>query len=75
MQGNVILVVVVTSERRTGKTAVIRSPDASLANQATEAVKRWKFKPAIDKEGKPVSVLIPIEVTFELFSLRSSALF
>jgi TonB family protein len=35
-----------------------------LDEQAYNAVKRWKFKPALDKDGNPVSVVIPVEMTF-----------
>lgn len=66
LQGSVLLVVIVNSEGRAGKTAVTKTPDASLAKQATETVKNWRFNPATDKGGKPVSVLVPIEVTFRL---------
>jgi TonB family protein len=64
LQGSVLLVVIVNSEGRAGRTAVTKTPDASLAKQATDTVKNWRFNPATDKGGKPVSVLVPIEVTF-----------
>jgi len=67
LQGNVVLVAIVNSEGRAGKTAVTKTPDASLAKQATESLKNWRFKPATNKEGKPVSVLVPIEMTFKLY--------
>jgi TonB family protein len=66
LQGNVVLVVIVNLEGRAGKTVVTKTPDAGLAKQATEALKNWRFKPATNKEGKPVSVLVPIEMTFRL---------
>jgi TonB family protein len=67
LQGNVLLVVIVNSEGRAGKSAVTKTPDTSLGKQATDTVKNWRFTPATDKGGNPVSVLVPIEVTFRLY--------
>jgi TonB family protein len=58
---------VIDQEGRTGKIAVTTASDDGLAVKAIEAVRKWRFKPATDKEGKPVSVLVPIEVTFRLY--------
>ena len=67
IQGNVVLLVVIDQEGRTGKIAVTNANDDGLAVKAIEAVRKWRFKPATDKEGKPVSVLVPIQVTFRLY--------
>jgi outer membrane biosynthesis protein TonB len=37
-----------------------------LTAQANSAVKSWEFRPA-QKNGKSVSVRVPIEMTFRLF--------
>jgi len=66
-QGNVVLVAIVTSEGRAGKIVATRGPNESITKKAVEAARDWKFKPATDKEGKAVSVLVPIEVTFRLY--------
>ena len=39
----------------------------SLEEKAVEAVRGWRFKPAIGPNGKPVATLVPVEVTFRLF--------
>ncbi len=39
---------------------------AGLEEKAVEAVKQWRFKPALGPSGKPVAVVVPIEVTFRL---------
>lgn len=36
-----------------------------LDEKAIEAVKRWKFKPAM-KDGKPVAVAVNIQIVFRL---------
>lgn len=67
LQGSVVLVVIVTAEGRATRIAVTKAPDPELAKQAIDAVKKWKFQPATDKGGKPVTVIVPIEVTFRLY--------
>jgi len=44
----------------------------SLDEQAFEAVQDWTFKPALDAQGQPVAVLIPIEITFAISQRRRS---
>jgi len=67
IQANVVLLVVIDQEGRAGKIAVTTATDDGLAVKAIEAVRKWRFKPATDREGKPVSVLVPIQVTFRLY--------
>ena len=38
-----------------------------LDEQAFYAIKEWKFRPATNKDGIPVAVIVPVEVTFRLF--------
>jgi protein TonB len=46
---------------------IIRSLDPAfgLDREAVEAVKRWRFKPAMRK-GQPVAVLVTLELAFTL---------
>ena len=39
-------------------------PGNGFAEKAVEAVKRWKFKPAITNDGRKIPVTIRVEVTF-----------
>lgn len=66
-QGTVVLNVVVTSDGRATNISVIKGPGLGLEEKAIEAVRGWKFKPAVGPNGKPVNVIVPIEVTFHLF--------
>ncbi len=66
IQGVVVLLVTVTLEGRTGNIKLVKSPDQSLSEKAIEAVRNWRFKPAT-KDGVPVTVLVPIEVSFHLY--------
>jgi protein TonB len=58
---------VVTAEGDIGDVKVTRSLDEEhgLDQEATKAAKQWKFKPGL-KDGKPVAVLITLELTFTL---------
>jgi len=65
-QGTVVLNVVVTAEGRAEQIRVAKGTGLGLEENAIQAVKEWRFKPAVGPDGKPVAVLIPIEVTFRL---------
>ena len=43
---------------------VIKDPGNGFADEAIIAVKKWKFKPATLKNGKPVKARVKVEVTF-----------
>ena len=38
-----------------------------LDEQAYEAIKKWKFKPAMRADGTPIATVVPVEVTFRLY--------
>jgi TonB family protein len=43
---------------------IVRSGGVAFDEKALEAVRRWRFKPAKEPSGTPVSVVMPIGVTF-----------
>jgi TonB family protein len=45
---------------------VVRPLGMGLDQKALDAVKQWKFEPAM-KDGKPVAVQINVEVNFRLY--------
>jgi len=45
---------------------VARTLGLGLDEKAIEAVKVWRFEPAM-KDGKPVAVQVNVEVTFRLY--------
>ena len=65
-QGTVVLQVVVTADGRATNIQVVKGPGLGLEEKAIEAVRQWKFKPALGAGGKPVATLVPVEVTFRL---------
>jgi protein TonB len=65
-QGTVVLQAVITPDGRAIEIQVVKGPGLGLEEKAVEAVKQWRFKPALGPSGKPVAVVVPIEVTFHL---------
>jgi TonB family protein len=65
-QGTCVLWLVVGPDGRPRDIKVSRTLGLGLDEKAIEAVKQWKFDPAM-KDGKPVAVQISVEVTFHLY--------
>ena len=65
-QGTCVLWVVVGPDGKTRDIRVARTLGLGLDEKAIEAVKVWRFEPAI-KDGKPVAVQVNVEVTFRLY--------
>ncbi len=63
-QGTVVLQVVVTTEGRAANISVIKGVGMGLDEAAIEAVRGWKFRPAVGPDGRALATLIPIEITF-----------
>jgi TonB family protein len=66
-QGTVVLQVTVSAEGRAIHISVVKGPGMGLEEKSIEAVKKWKFKPAVDAGGDAVAVIVPIEVSFSLY--------
>jgi len=64
--GTCVLWLVVGSDGRPRDIRVARSLGLGLDEKAIEAVKTWKFEPAM-KDGKAVAVQINVEVSFRLY--------
>ena len=67
LQGMVTLEVLVQPDGTVGNAKVVRSLDRifGLDQAAIAAVKAWKFKPG-RRAGKPIPVLVTVELTFTL---------
>jgi TonB family protein len=65
-KGTVVLEVIVMEDGRAGDISVLKGIPFGLNGEAIKAVRAWKFKPANDKGGMPMSVAVPIEMTFNL---------
>jgi len=65
-QGVVVISLIVDAQGNPQHVRVVRQLGMGLDEKAVEAVKQYKFKPAL-MQGKPVPVEINIEVNFQLF--------
>lgn len=65
-QGTCILWLIVDAEGHPRDIRVVRGLGFGLDAKAIEAVKQWRFQPAL-KDGKPVNVQISVEVGFRLY--------
>ena len=65
-QGVVVISLIVDAQGNPQHVRVTRQLGMGLDEKAVEAVKQYKFKPAL-MQGKPVPVEINIEVNFQLF--------
>jgi len=65
VEGTVLLEAIIDAEGHVQITRVIRPLGWGLEESAAEAVAKWRFDPA-RKDGEPVSVLLNIEVNFNL---------
>jgi TonB family protein len=66
IQATIVLTVVVSADGRAVRVRVTKDPGYGLAEHAIEAVGMWKFRPAANKDGKPIPVIVPIEITFRV---------
>lgn len=65
VQGTVEMEVVVDIDGTVSEARVFRALDPELDEQALKAVRQWKFVPGV-MNGKPVPVLVNIEMSFTL---------
>ena len=67
IQGSVVLDVVIEADGTVGDVTVKKSLDAvhGLDEEAVKAAKQWTFEPGT-KDGKPVPVLVTLEMAFTL---------
>jgi TonB family protein len=66
-QGTVLLAVIVDSNGSTHDVKVLVPLGFGLDGKAVEAVRQWKFAPAM-KDGKSVAALIHVAVRFRLYT-------
>ena len=66
LDGNVVLSVVVEPDGTAGNIELVKTSDPVFVDMAMEAVRKWRFKPAVDANGQMVPVRVPVEVTFRI---------
>jgi TonB family protein len=63
----VVLLAIITPDGRATDIHVSKGLGLGLDQKAIDAVRNWRFKPALGPDGKPASVRVPIEVDFHLY--------
>jgi protein TonB len=66
-EGIVVLLAVITPDGRAIDIHVSKELGLGLDEKAVEAVRGWRFKPAIGPDRRPIAVRVPIEVVFHLY--------
>lgn len=66
LEGVCVLWMIVGADGLPRDIRVQRTLGLGLDEKAIEAVKKWKFKPAM-KDGKPVAVRVSVQVNFHLY--------
>ncbi len=67
IQGLVELMGVITADGRVTDITVVKGLGYGLDENAIQAVRTWRLRPALGPDGKPAAVRQLIEVTFQLF--------
>jgi hypothetical protein len=67
LQANPSFNALISPDGRVVRLQPTRTTEDGLDAEAFTTIKTWRFKPATNKKGLPVYIIIPIEVTFRLF--------
>ena len=67
VQGDVTLSVVVRPDGTATQVKVVKSSAAALEQKSVDTVKKWKFKPALGPNGRPVAARVDVQVKFQVF--------
>ena len=65
-QGIVVLSVIIQPDGHATNIQVVKGAGLGLDEKAIDAVRTWRFKPAVGPNGTPVATITPIEVNFRL---------
>jgi TonB family protein len=65
ISGEVVLEIVVQRDGSVGETRVLHGLAAGLDERAVQAVRQWRFGPAL-RQGVPVDVIVEVSVEFKL---------
>jgi TonB family protein len=66
-QGNVLAEGTVSLDGKITNVRVLKSPPGLFLDESViETLKKWKCKPAKDRDGKPVPTIVPFQISFHL---------
>jgi TonB family protein len=64
ISGVVLLDITVTTEGKVIDPLLLKGPGSGLNEKALEQVRKWKMRPALNPDGKPVNCRVQVEITF-----------
>ena len=67
IQGSTAFKVLISPNGTVDAIQPLRLLGYGLDEQAFNYIKTWRLKPATDSEGKPIGIVVPVEVTFRLY--------
>jgi TonB family protein len=66
IEGTVVVEAMIDASGRATKVWEVRGLPDGLTQQAVDAVRQWHFKAAQNADGRAVTVMVPVDVTFRL---------
>jgi TonB family protein len=67
LQGAVTLLVLVGADGRASQIRIVRGIGLGLDDRAVQAIRGWKFLPALDASRRAVPAWVTVEAVFRLF--------
>lgn len=65
-QGTVVLGIEISKDGNVTDVQILRPLGLGLDDKSAEIVRTWRFQPALDKDGHPVTVRVNVEVNFHM---------
>jgi TonB family protein len=65
-EGNILAEGVVGLDGKVTNVRVLKSPGLGMDESVINTLKKWKCKPAKDRDGKPVPTAVPFQISFHL---------
>ncbi|MGH9474861.1 MAG: energy transducer TonB [Terriglobales bacterium] len=66
-QGTCVVEIVIDKDGHVSNPKVLQALGLGLDQKAIEAVLRWRFQPARDRNGRPIAVVATVDINFRLF--------
>ena len=66
-EGNILAEGVVGLDGKVTNVRVLKSPGLGMDESVINTLKKWKCKPAKDRDGKPVPAIVPFQIRFHLY--------
>ncbi len=63
-EGTIVLQAIIAADGSVSDVEDVKGPGLGLNEVAIQTVKNWKFTPAVGPDGKPVAVMVPVQITF-----------